>query len=381
MARLSDQDTAERGSAPAGPAAAEAEPRPASATAGGGAAEGAGLAAWIARARRGAESLWAVRLVATAWRRFVEDNSFALAGYLAYTGLLSFFPFMITIVVTGSYIVGLEESLQLVDQAFALTPPQVAETLQPVFLTIIESKTGFLALVSAAVGLWAGSNAFEAARIGFNLAYDVREDRHFVRRRLQSLALAGTAAVVFVSLGFLIVLWPLIAGLISAGAGGMTSAGFDAFYVLRYAIGLPMLYGLLLALHLTLPKGARVGGRLRVHTEHGETWLISVAPGVAVSVVIWILGATAFSLYLRYAPSFAGNYGAMAGVVITLLFFYMSSIVIFFGAQINIAAEELRRNRRLKSGGHALSDDAAVLAAEAEAADILRLRRKLEYQG
>ncbi|MEM9726153.1 MAG: YihY/virulence factor BrkB family protein, partial [Pseudomonadota bacterium] len=230
----------------------------------------------------------------------------------------------------------------------ALTPPQVSATLAPIFESIIVGKTGLLAIISAAVGLWAGSNAFEAARIGFNLAYDVREDRHFVRRRLESLALAAAAACVFVSLAVLIVLWPMIARLVAGD--GEVSFGFQAFFILRYAIGLPLFIALLVMLHLSLPKGRRDGVALRVLTEHGETWRISVIPGVVASAALWFLGATAFSLYLRYAPSFAGNYGAMAGVVITLLFFYMSAIMIFFGAQINIAAEEMRRRQKMHRG-------------------------------
>lgn len=301
----------------------------------------------VAAVKKVADS-FGVNLLLVAWRRFGEDNSFALAGYLAYTGLLAFFPFMIFLVVTGSYVIGLDESLLLVDQMFQVTPPEVASALQPILLTIIESKTGLVGLISAGVGLWAGSNAFEAARIGFNLAYDVREKRNFLYRRLQSLALAAAAAVVFVCLGVLIVLWPLVAELLYGDQE--TSAGFEVFFVLRYVLGIPMLVFLLGALHLTLPRARRSGASLLVHTEHNEDWKIDVRPGVVASVVLWFIGATAFSMYLRYAPSFAGNYGAMAGVVITLLFFYMSSVVIFFGAQINIAREELRRNRGVRGG-------------------------------
>ncbi len=332
---------------------------------------------------------WPVTLLRVAWRRFAEDNSFALSGYLAYTGLLSFFPFLIFLVVTGSFVVGRDSSLALVDHLFSFTPNQMSEALGPVFRTIIASKTGLLAIISAGVGLWAGSNAFEAARVGFNLAYDVKEDRHFVRRRLQSLALAGAAAGVFVCLAVMIVLWPSIARAIAAS--GPTSIGFDLFYLARYAIGAPMLALLLVALHLNLPKGHREGFRLHVFTEHGEPWVISVLPGVLASTGLWFLGATAFSFYLAYAPSFSGNYGAMAGVVITLLFFYMSSVTIFLGAQINIAREELRREASYAPG---FSGAAAVLADDArgdanghrrdaatEAQEISRLRAALKLQG
>lgn len=324
--------------------------------------------------------LYLIRLLAAAWRRFGEDNSFALSGYLAYTGLLSFFPFMVFLIVSASLLVGHDTSMALVDELFSLAPEPVTATLKPILETIIAGKTGLLALVAAVVGLWAGSNAFEAARIGFNLAYDVREDRHFVRRRAQSLLLAATAASVFVSLAILIVLWPLIANYLAPE--GETSAGFDAFYVLRYVFGLPMFLGLLTVLHLSLPKGHREGLALRVLTEHGETWRISVLPGVIASALLWFLGATAFSMYLRYAPSFAGNYGAMAGVVITLLFFYMSAVMIFFGAQINIAAEELRRRRRVMRGELALTPSAGDFAlAAAPMPTPLQQRIALERAG
>lgn len=287
-----------------------------------------------------------LRCVLIAWRRFDEDNSFALSGYLAYTGLLSFFPFMVFIVMSGSFIVGEAASMAVVEQMFGMAPPEVSQTLQPVVEAIIAGKSGLAALASAAVGLWAGSNAFEAARIGFNSAYDVQESRHFFRRRLQSLVLAGAAASVFVMLAFLIVLWPTIAGLMAAS--GVGSAGFDFFFYARYAIGLPMFALLLVVLHTTLPHGKREGYHLHVLTEHQQNWTISVLPGVLITTVLWFIGATAFSAYLRFAPSFAGNYGTMAGVVITLLFFYMSSVVIFLGAQINIAREEIRRGRAIK---------------------------------
>lgn len=328
---------------------------------------------------------WPALLLRIAWRRFGEDNSFALAGYLAYTGLLSFFPFMIFLVVTGSFVVGRETSLALVDHLFAFTPVEVSSTLAPILRTIIASKTGLLALVSAAVGLWAGSNAFEAARVGFNLAYDVKEDRHFVRRRLQSLALAGAAAGVFVCLAILIVLWPTIARMVAAA--GPTSLGFDLFYLARYAIGVPMLCLLLIALHLNLPKGHRDGFRLHVFTERGEAWAISVVPGVLASAALWFVGATLFSLYLAYAPSFAGNYGAMAGVVITLLFFYMSAVTIFFGAQINIAREEIRRAATQGATFAEAAEPGSLtrgerpIGAAPDTREIARLREALKWQG
>jgi membrane protein len=59
-------------------------------------------------------------------------------------------------------------------------------------------------------------------------------------------------------------------------------------------------------------------------------------------VVLWTVGATAFSFYLSAAPSFSATYGALAGVIVTLLFFYLTGAVIIFGAELNAA---IRRDR------------------------------------
>ncbi|MEO1294139.1 MAG: YhjD/YihY/BrkB family envelope integrity protein [Pseudomonadota bacterium] len=168
------------------------------------------------------------------------------------------------------------------------------------FEGIIESKTGFAAAISAMVGLWAGSNAFEAARIGFNKAYDVKEDRPFMKRRLQSLTLAAAAASVFVLQAFLIVLWPLISNLLEGDP--LRNMDFESFDLLRYVVGMPLFMVLLSILHSRRPRGRRRGFMLHVRTEHGEDWAISIVPGVIASTLLWFLGATAFSLYLRFAP-------------------------------------------------------------------------------
>jgi membrane protein len=58
---------------------------------------------------------------------------------------------------------------------------------------------------------------------------------------------------------------------------------------------------------------------------------------VAATVALWAAGATAFSLYLAVAPGWSITYGALAGVIATLLFFYLTGATIIFGAEINAA--------------------------------------------
>jgi membrane protein len=65
-------------------------------------------------------------------------------------------------------------------------------------------------------------------------------------------------------------------------------------------------------------------------------------PGVLASVLIWSMAATGMSVYLAYAPSYAVTYGTLAGVIVTLLFFYLTGVALIFGAEVNAAINAAR---------------------------------------
>jgi membrane protein len=80
-------------------------------------------------------------------------------------------------------------------------------------------------------------------------------------------------------------------------------------------------------MHRTLP-GRRLGT--------APIW-----PGVIVTTLLWVALAWAFSLYLSYTPSYTVTYGTLAGVIITLMFFYLTGATIIYGAEVNAALNRL----------------------------------------
>ena len=75
-----------------------------------------------------------------------------------------------------------------------------------------------------------------------------------------------------------------------------------------------------------------------------------VLPGILVSTLLWMAGAFGFSIYLAYAPDYAVTYGAFAGVIVTLLFFYLTGAAVIFGAEVNAALMAFRRRREERKG-------------------------------
>ncbi|MFV0473772.1 MAG: YihY/virulence factor BrkB family protein [Pikeienuella sp.] len=264
--------------------------------------------------------LGAARFTWRAYDRFERHDGLAMAGYVAYSAFLSLFPFMIFFFSLAGLLLGPEDSRAAFDALFELAPEHVAKTLQPVLDEVLGQRRGGLVTISAVGGVWVASNAIEAVRIAFDRAYESSRPRNFFRRRLIALAFVLIGALVFILLGLLIIFAPLAFRLAREHLGVEAPIGVD---YLRYGLGLVTYAGFLFLVNRVLPSRS---------PKARDIW-----PGVLVTSALWVAGASAFSIYLAFAPSYTLTYGAFAGVIVTLLFFYLSSAVLIFGAEVNAA--------------------------------------------
>lgn len=275
-------------------------------------------------------SVWGVAVDAV--EGFNRDDGPAMAGYIAFAGFLSLFPFAIFLSALSGILIGPAESEAVIEALFELAPPHIAQTLAPVVEEVIGQDRGGVLTLSGLGAIWAASNAVEAIRTAFDRAYNAPVPRSFLRRRLNAVLFVLLAGVTFIVLGFLIIVAPLAVRLAEDLTGFTPPHGLTA---LRYGVGLACFALFLYVLNRWLPSRAP-RGRM-------------VAPGIVVTTVLWLLGASLFSVYLAFAPSYTLTYGAFAGVIVTLLFFYLTGAVLIFGAEVNAAllarraaAEDLR---------------------------------------
>lgn len=272
---------------------------------------------------RRAKAIW--RITNSAITRYNRDDGAAMAGYIAFSAFLAVFPFAIFATALAGSFVDPAESEAVIDALFRMAPDHVAQTLEPVVMSVTQGQGDRLLTISAVGALWVASNAIEAIRAGFDRAYAGGPPRHFVVRRIVALGFVVLATVTFGVLGFLVIGAPLALALTESYLGFRAPFGVG---VLRYLLGLWMLGVLLFQMHLLLPTRRPPRRRL--------------FPGIATSIALWALGAYAFSLYLAAAPSYSITYGALAGVIVTLLFFYLTGAAILFGAQINAVLLQFR---------------------------------------
>ena len=260
-----------------------------------------------------------------AWRfalatvnRFNKDQGAVLAGYIAYASMLASFPFLIFTITLAGALIGARYSEEAVRVLFESVPQHVAQTLEPVLFEVIGEDRGGVLTLAALGTLYAASNGVEAIRTGLDRAYDVETPRNFVMNRLVAIGFVLIGFLVFGTLAVLIIFAPLAFRLIEDLTAVDIPASAD---IARYVIGGTLLYWFYWLMHRVLP--ARNMRRMTV-------W-----PGIFTSMLLWVLLATALSVYLAFSPDYAVTYGALSGVIVTLLFFYLTGVAIIFGAEVN----------------------------------------------
>lgn len=275
----------------------------------------------------------ALRIAVEAYLRFERHEGWILSGYIAYATLLAVFPFLIFATSLAAATIGPEQFQALTNLVFDVAPGPVAEAIQPVLEEALGQERPGLLTFSGLATVWFSSNGVEAFRTGFERAYQPERPRNYIIARAIGAGFVMLGAVVSLIIGFLVVLAPLILSLLERLFEVSAPWGLG---VLRYLIALASFALYLWLMHRILPS--RRPGRRRM-------W-----PGIITTIAVWTAAASLFSIYLASFGRFSVTYGSLAGVIVTLLFFYISGLIIIYGAEVNAALS--RRDRELgRTGG------------------------------
>jgi membrane protein len=286
------------------------------------------------------------RLLISAGRAMVNSLSFEIAGHIAYTGLLAIFPFLIFLAALAGFLGTAGAGMASVESMLHLLPADVAKTLTPVIHEVLDTRDGGLLTLGLLGALWVASNGIDALRIALNTAYGIDEQRPWWLIKLGSIGAIIVGGVVFLMLSVLVILgpviWKALLWLFPLG-----EADRWAFGAVRYLLATLVLLAGLLALHRWLPGRCLSLGAL--------------LPGVVATALLWLLAASLFSLYVAKLGSYSATYGSLGGVIITLVFFYVSAVLFIFGAELNAAL--LRRQK--KAGEQRLAKNQPSASTEA----------------
>lgn len=295
------------------------------------------------------------KLVWLSFRRFDAHDGWAIASHIALSALMSLFPFVILITAIASTFQaeGLADSVT--DLMLEAWPKEVAGPIAREIHQVLTVQRGDLLTVGALLALYFSSNGVEALRVGLNRAYDVTETRSWWVTRLEAFGYVIGGAAVLIVFSFLVVLGPLLWRTLVEYVPALAPLR-GVVFAARFSVATLVIIVALVVGHLWLPservrRGTASGGRSRIG---GRRTLLTILPGVAVTLVLWLVGGTAFGLYLdSFARNYVSTYAGLASGMIVLVFLYMLAAIFIYGAELNAAIMVLTGEARERPGREA----------------------------
>jgi membrane protein len=258
------------------------------------------------------------------YRDALDDDVLGLGAQLAYYFFLALFPAILFLLALASFFpLG-----TLTDDLGRLLGPfvsqQVLELIQDQMRRLGESQSGGLLTFGVLGALWSSSAAVVSIVDALNRAYDITDARPWWKVRLVAVALTLGLAVFVLSALTLVVAGPAIAEYLDERAG-FGSAFRWTWLLFQWPLAFVLVSSALGAVYYFGPDA-----------EQDWVW---VTPGALVATMLWFIASLGLKLYIAMFTDYTASYGAVGGVIIVLLWFYVSGLAIVLGAEMNAEIE------------------------------------------
>ena len=274
---------------------------------------------------------------------FQDDNITDWAAALTYYAVLSIFPAMIALISLLGLIVDPATITRVItDTVRQLGPESAVDTFADPIETIAtnQSTAGVMLIVGVVVAIWTASGYIGAFMRAANSIYGREEGRPFWKLRpfqmLITLVLVLLAAIVVIAL---VVSGPVAEAIGSAvGLGDMAVTAWD---YAKWPVLLVIAMFMLAVLYWSAPNAKPAGFR----------W---VSPGAVLAIVLWVIASLGFAFYVANFGSYNKTYGALGGVIVFLVWMWITNIAVLLGAEVNAETE---RAREIESGVPGAEED------------------------
>jgi membrane protein len=265
---------------------------------------------------------------------FRADNLTDWAAALTYYAVLSIFPALIALVAILG-LAGNSATQSVLDNLNELGPGPATEIVSGAIKEIAASQgtAGAAVLIGLAAALWSASGYVGAFSRASNVIYEVDEGRPFWKLRPLRLAMT-LLLLLLVALSAIAV---VVTGPLAEQVGklfGLEGAAVTIWDIAKWPVIVFVVLTMLAILYYGAPNVRHPGFR----------W---ITPGGLLAVVLWILASAGFALYVANFGSYNKTYGSLAGVIVFLVWLWISNLAVLLGAELNA---ELERGRELESG-------------------------------
>jgi membrane protein len=272
-----------------------------------------------------------------------DDNITDWAAGLTYYAVLSLFPAMIALIsILGLVVDPATITRVITDVVSQLGPSSAVDTFKGPIEQISSNRSGALLglVVGVAVAIWTASGYVGAFMRASNAIYEREEGRPFyILRPFQLLV-----TLVLVLMAALVVLALVVSGPVAEAIGSAVGLGDTAVMVwdiAKWPVMLVVVMVMLAVLYWSSPNAKPAGFR----------W---VSPGSVLAVVVWVVASAGFAFYVGNFGSYNKTYGALAGVIVFLVWMWITNLAVLLGAEVNAETE---RAREIEAGVPGAEDE------------------------
>jgi membrane protein len=268
------------------------------------------------------------------FREFREDNLTDWAAALTYYGVLAVFPALIALVAILG-LVGPSATQPLIDNLGKVAPGPAQQIFTNAIHTVQSSQgaAGFAVIIGVLLAIWSASSYIAAFMRASNSIYDIGEGRPIYKTLPVRV---GTTVVLLLMLAVSAVAVVLTGGLAQQVGNliGVGSTAVDIWDIAKWPVLLVWVSLMFSILYWAAPNVKQPGFR----------WM---TPGGVLAVVVWIVASLAFAFYVANFSSYNKTYGALASIVVFLVWLWISNLALLLGAEVNA---EVERGRRIEEG-------------------------------
>jgi membrane protein len=268
-------------------------------------------------------------------REFSDDQCTDLAAALTYYAVLALFPAAIALLsLVGIFGQGTKTVDTLLGILSNVGASSVATTLKPTLIALSKnSGAGFALILGLLAALWSASGYVGSFGRAMNRIYEIREGRPFWKLRPVMLLVTFIAVVLCAVVALALILTGPAAQAVG-NAIGLGSTVVLIWNIAKWPVILVIVVVIVAILYYATPN-----------VKQPKFQWISV--GAVVAIVVWILASIGFGFYVANFSSYNKTYGSLAGVIVFLLWLWITNLALLFGAELDA---ELERGRQLQAG-------------------------------
>ena len=251
-----------------------------------------------------------------------RDNMSLIAAGVAFYFLLAVFPLLAAFISMYGFFVEQETLAQHINMLMGVIPEQSRALLEEQIESLVSTDARALSIsfiVSFMLTIWSGGKGSVALITACNITYQENQRRSFIKMIIARILLTFATVLFMLLMLLLVVITPLLIGYINESNQNMLGLITWPLLLLLFNLSLACLY------------------KYAPHRSSAKwRWVL---PGAFLATLFWLAGSFLFNLYITHYAGYDKTYGSMGGVIILLMWFYVTAYAVLLGAVINASAE------------------------------------------